>query len=134
MIRLRKLMKMLVSWFCPLYMGDCLLSLANLPTGFGIWVSRYMDLYISIYILTVLQCSMVHCSMLMCDTVTLIIYNRANCCSNLRYLDCWVFILFVFWWIIDMWQNRYQWASHIFINIFSGPNIIGVRGGCPKFI
>ena len=54
-------MKMLVSWFCPLYMGDCLLSLANLPTGFGIWVSRYMDLYISIYILTVLQCSMLQC-------------------------------------------------------------------------
>lgn len=55
-------MKMLVSWFCPLYMGDCLLSLFIGPTGFGIWVSRYMDLYISIYILTVSHCGMLHCS------------------------------------------------------------------------
>lgn len=28
---------------------------------FGIWVSRYMDLYLLIYILTVLQCSMLQC-------------------------------------------------------------------------
>ncbi len=54
-------MKMLVSWFCPLYMGDCLLSLASLPTGFGILVPRYLDLYLLIYILTVLQCSMLQC-------------------------------------------------------------------------
>ena len=51
----------LVDEFGTSQMGDCQLSLFIRPTGFGIWVPRYIDLYLLIYILTVLQCSMLQC-------------------------------------------------------------------------
>ena len=52
----------LVDEFGTSQMGDRQLSLFIGPTGFGIWAPRYTDLYISIYILTVSHCGMLHCS------------------------------------------------------------------------